>query len=263
MLIEGIRLKFFNSFDLIRFSISEYELLLCGGFMKFQPLEPWIMGNESITPVNFYGNFTPCMETGAFIGLDVCCDLYLANTINTGNLRDSWMKNKEYIERVCEITGTDANCGYDLDKEEKLWVLEELGEPPVCCYNIYFITIYNDEKEKLVYVGKTDAKTSRFSNGHLAALKLHNPKYHNYYKRVYFGTVMFLSYSKEYIPLEFITPFEEAERYLGEMEAFLIDRLQPELNIKSEDVGELNELSEVYIQNFSDEFNFMNEYIIS
>lgn len=84
--------------------------------MKFQPLEPWIMGNESITPINFYGNFKPCMEMGAFIGLDGCCDLYLANKINMGNLRDSWIKNKEYIERVCEITGNDADCGYGLEQ---------------------------------------------------------------------------------------------------------------------------------------------------
>lgn len=90
--------------------------------MKFQPLEPWIKGNKSITPINFYGNLKPSMEIGAFIGLDVCCDLYLANTIDTGNLQDSWMENKEYIENVCEITRTDVDCGYDLlrgTKDEK------------------------------------------------------------------------------------------------------------------------------------------------
>ena len=230
--------------------------------MKFQPLEPWIMGNESITPINFYGNLKPCMEMGAFIGLDVCCDLYLANMIDTGNLHDSWMENKEYIEKVCELTGTNEECGYELDNEEKRWILEELGEPPACCYNVYFITIYNDNEEKLVYVGKTDSQKSRFINGHLAALKLHNPKYHDYYKRIYFGTIMFLSETKEYVPLEFITPFEEAQRYLGEMEAFLIDRLHPELNVKSEDAGELKDLGVVHIQNFSDITYFMNDYFI-
>ena len=95
--------------------------------MKFQPLEPWIMGNESITPINFYGNLKPCMEMGAFIGLDVGCDLYLANMIDTGNLHDSWMENKEYIEKVCELTGTNEECGYDLDNEEKRWILEVLN----------------------------------------------------------------------------------------------------------------------------------------
>ena len=45
--------------------------------MKFQPLEPWIMGNKSITPTNFYGNLKPSMEMVGFIGLDVCCDLFI------------------------------------------------------------------------------------------------------------------------------------------------------------------------------------------
>lgn len=169
---------------------------------------------------------------------------------------------EEFAIELCEITGTNAECDFDLDNEERRWVLDKLGEPPVCCYNIYFITIYNDDKERLVYVGKTNSQKSRFVNGHLAALKLHNPKYNNYYKRIYFGTIMFLSETKEYVPLEFITPFEVAKRYLDEMEALLIDRLQPELNVKSEDVGELENLGAVHIQNFSDVSNFMNNYFL-
>ena len=41
---------------------------------------------------------------------------------------------------------------------------------------------------------------------------------------------MFLSDDKEYVPLEFISPYSRAERYLSEMEAYLIERLNPELN---------------------------------
>ena len=40
---------------------------------------------------------------------------------------------------------------------------------------------------------------------------------------------MFLSDDKEYVPLEFISPYSRAERYLSEMEAYLIERLNPEL----------------------------------
>lgn len=43
---------------------------------------------------------------------------------------------------------------------------------------------------------------------------------------------MFLSDDKEYVPLEFISPYSRAERYLSEMEAYLIERLNPELNKK-------------------------------
>lgn len=227
--------------------------------MKFQPLEPWVKGNSSVTPENFYGNFSPDSEMGAFVSLDIAVDLYLANTVDTGNLRDSWEQNREYIERACDITGVGAENSYDLDNEEKRWILDELGEPPECCYNLYFITIYNDVEERLVYVGKTDSKKSRFVNGHLAALKLHNPIYNGYEKRIYFGTIMFLSKSKEYVPLEFIAPYDMAEKYLGEMEAFLIDRLNPELNVKNEQIGDLENLSVVHIQNFSNVSMFMHD----
>lgn len=230
--------------------------------MKFQPLEPWIMGNNSINPKNFYGNLKPYLEYGAFIGLDACCDLYLANTVDTGNLYDSWKKNKKYIEDVCKLTGTNEEYGYYLDNEEKRWILESLGEPPVCCYNIYFITIYSGDEEKLVYLGKTDAKNNRFANGHLVALKLHGPRYRQYDKRVYFGTIMFLSKEKQYVPLEFILPYEKAKNYLDWMEGFLIEKLHPELNDRQENMGEMSKISLVHIQNFSDVSDFMNDRFI-
>ncbi len=194
--------------------------------------------------------------------MDIATDLYLANTIDTGNLYDSWHKNRDYIEKACYITGASSENDYDLDNEEKWIILNELGEPPLCCYNLYFITIYNTEEEKLVYIGKTDSRKSRFSNGHLAALKLHNPKFNQYYKRVYFGTLMFLSKDREYIPLEFITPFEKAKKYLSEIEALLIDWFNPELNVKSESIGSMKYISTVHIQNFSQVSNFLHDYFI-
>lgn len=229
--------------------------------MKFRPLSPWIKGNKSITPNNFYGNLKPSIEMGAFISLDVAVDLYLANTIDTGNLFDSWNTNKEYIESACEIADVSEDNGYDLDHEEKEWILEKLGEPPECCYNLYFITVYNNIGERLVYVGKTDSKKSRFVNGHLAALKLHNPKYNMFNKRIYFGTITFLSKEREYVPLEFITPYSEANKFLCEMEALLISHFKPELNVKSEEVGEMKDLI-VHIQNFSGVPDLLNDYII-
>lgn len=41
------------------------------------------------------------------------------------------------------------------------------------------------------------------------------------------------------------------------------NRLNPELNVKSENVGELEDLSQVHIQNFSEVSNFMNDYFVS
>lgn len=191
--------------------------------MKFQPLKPWIQGNGSVTPMNFYSNFTPSCEQGSFIALDVCVDLYLADTVETGNLFDSWKANNQYIERACDIAQIDvSDSSFDLDNEEKEWILRELGTPPECCYNLYFITVFNEWEEKLVYVGKTDSKKSRFANGHSVALKLHNPKYDSFRKRVYFGTITFLSDNGNYLPIEFIRPYRKAKKYLDEMEALLI-----------------------------------------
>lgn len=230
--------------------------------MNLQSLSPWLKGNESITPNNFYHDLKPCFEMGAFVALDFAVELYLANTVNTGNLRESWKNHKKYIEKACKIAGIEENSDYDLDNEQKYWILEELGDPPTCCYNLYFITIYNEEEEKLVYIGKTDSENSRFANGHIAALKLHHPKYSKYNKRVYFGTIMFLSDDKEYIPLEFIQSYDEAKKYLGEMEALLIAWFKPELNIRKETAGEMKDLSIVHIQNFSDVSDFLNDYMV-
>ena len=46
------------------------------------------------------------------------------------------------------------------------------------------------------------------------------------------------------------------------MEAFLIDRLNPELNVKSERIGEMEELGVVHIQNFSDVTMFMHDNFV-
>ena len=49
--------------------------------MKNQPLKPWIKGNESITPNNFFSNALPNLEYGAWISLDIAVELYKANTM--------------------------------------------------------------------------------------------------------------------------------------------------------------------------------------
>lgn len=231
--------------------------------MRFQPLIPWLRGNESITAANFLANNEPCFESGGFIALDLVTELYLADTIDTSYLYESWNKNRKYIQDVYEFL--DARKLKDilyLDNEDKYSILEKLGEPPTCCYNLYFITIYNDHTEKLVYIGKTDSKTSRFANGHRAALKLHNPLYSEFKKRIYFGTLIFLSGDKNYIPLEFIDPFKKANKYLDDIEALLIEHFKPELNIKLEKRHYIEDLSVMHIQNLTDKSTFLNDYML-
>lgn len=231
--------------------------------MKFRPLSPWITGNSSVTPSNFYIDNKPDLSKGAFIALDVAIDLYLANTIITKNLENSWKENQIYIEKACALADTGEENGFDLDSDDKFIILDELGEPPESSYHIYFITIYNENEEKVVYIGKTDAESGRFANGHLAALKLHDPQYSSYQKRVYFGTITLLSENMAYIPLEFVTPYESAKRYLNGAEAFLIDRLNPELNTRKERIDIFEEVSQIHIQNFSGVSDFMKDFFVS
>jgi len=241
--------------------MNKYFVRPCGE--RNRPLQPWVQGNESVTPANFFGNHSPSCEYGMFIGIDVAVELYLAETIDTGNLEDSWSKNNTYIEKAMKIANRDpVEDGYDLDNEEKIWILDELGEPPCGSYNLYFITIYNENEEILMYIGKTDSRKSRFRGGHTAALKLHDPKYNGYKKRVYFGTVCFISEEDGYLPMEFIQPFSVAKKLLSEVEAFLIRRLESKLNKAKGEMGSLKKMNSLHIQNFSGESDFLNDKIL-
>lgn len=232
--------------------------------MRKSMLEPWIMGNESITPQNFILNNSPNFEYGAFIVFDECIELYKANEFDSGNLKDSWTNTRNYINSALKLVKGDINeCGFGyLDNEEKYWILKELGKPPLGSYNIYLITIYNENEEKIVYIGKTDSKKSRFSNGHLAALKLHNPIYDLYKKRVYFGTIMFLDDYCNYLPLEYITPLEKSQDLLANIKKLLISYFKPALNIQN--IYSIdNEFNVVFhIQNFTGTQLFKGDKII-
>lgn len=234
--------------------------------MRTSMLEPWVNGNESITPRNFFENNYPCFEVGAFIGIDHYVELHNAHKFDSGNLEGSWTETRDYIERALEIAQFDLDDieefeDFSLDHEEKHWILEELGKPPLSSYNIYIITIYNDHEEKIVYIGKTDAKGSRFSNGHLAALKLHNPIYDNYKKRVYFGTVVFLDDNSEYLPLEYITPLNTAKELLAFTEMILINYFKPELNTQYKNINSPIS-TQFHIQNFTDTSPFLNDVFV-
>ncbi|MFC4409652.1 hypothetical protein ACFOZY_04280 [Chungangia koreensis] len=60
---------------------------------------------------------------------------------------------------------------------------------------IYFITVGEDEKQKIVYIGQT-LRGNRFKKGHLATQKLNDPKYDSKLKKVHFAQ-LWLDYSNE------------------------------------------------------------------
>lgn len=109
----------------------------------------------------------PEKEIGCFLVLQSSYALHETIGLSAQNLDISWQSNQNYLSSNCD------------------------GEAPLACYPIYLITVGDDENERLVYIGKTSSKSSRFSSGHSAITKLHHPKYDNLSKRIYLCCVVF------------------------------------------------------------------------
>ena len=238
--------------------------------MRHSMLTPWLEGNDSITPRNFFEKSTIDLELGAFLSLDEYVELYKACDFDSGNLEESWITTRSYIKKAFSLINEDIDellvNGYtnnSLEFEEKYIILNTLGNPPLCSYNIYMVTVYNEAEEKLVYIGKTNSKKSRFINGHSVALKLHNPKYDVYKKRVYFGTLMFLDKNKQYKPLEYMFPIEDAKKLLDYCESMLIRHFKPELNKQLVNTKKYIPSMNFHIQNLTDTSPFMNDIFVS
>ena len=203
---------------------------------KFQTLKPWVKGNNSVTPAHFYRDYKIAFNNQIFVALDIKIPLYKANTVDTSNISSVRSKNIQYIEKALEMLDMDVDdTDCPLTARQKKDVLEVCGEPPTSSYNLYFITIQKDDYEQLVYIGKTDSQDSRFKNGHLAALKLHDPKYSQYEKYVYFGTITFMTNLNEYLPLECICDTDWSAYLLDDLERVLIRKLDPVLNTKHDE----------------------------
>lgn len=203
---------------------------------KFQTLKPWVKGNNSVTPAHFYRDYKIVFNNTIFIALDIKIPLYKANTVDTSNISSVRLKNTQYIKKALEMLDIDVDdTDCPLTDRQRKDVLDVCGEPPTSSYNLYFITIQKNDYEELVYIGKTDSKESRFKNGHLAALKLHDPKYSQYEKYVYFGTITFMTDLGEYLPLECICDTDWSAKLLDDLERVLITKLNPVLNTKHDD----------------------------
>ncbi|WP_025683989.1 hypothetical protein [Paenibacillus maysiensis] len=211
-------------------------------------------------------------EYGCFIGLDVCLPLYEVLKMDAQSLEVTWNRVNTYVTNAfgiitdeygeeLEIEG--AGKLRDVDREIIHEIKYQLKTPPAACYPIYFISVGDDQDEEIVYIGKTSSKTHRFLSGHSTALKLHAPVYEGLSKHIYFGTVVFLDDGKNYMPLEFIQPIEDAKSLLSSLEAGLIYELKPELNTtyRNKNYARFDML--VNIENHSSRSNFLkNEQVL-
>ncbi|NIC06312.1 hypothetical protein [Billgrantia bachuensis] len=195
-------------------------------------------------PLNNLGNYfyfkrslenpsllSPDKEIGCFLVLQTSFALHETVGLPPQSLEGSCETNQEYISSGCA------------------------GNPPLACYPIYLITVGDDECERLVYIGKTSSKSSRFAAGHSAITKLHHPMYNDMNKRVYLCCVVFLRDGNE-IPIEWIQPYETAEALLKSFEANLIYHAKPELNTHYISNEPLFEYGQVHVQNVTGDTEF-------
>ncbi|MED0586478.1 hypothetical protein [Bacillus subtilis] len=205
-------------------------------FSDFKPLIHFMRRGE-IPLLHHYEKNNLNFEYGFFLGLDVVMPLYKVLDFPAQDLKTAWGNTQTYINDALEILEEQYfeeidkdNITIDVDREQISYIIDKLENIPARCYPIYLITTGTGDNERLVYVGKTSSENHRFAGGHLAALKLNDPKYDGLEKNLYFGCLTFLDVHKKHVPLEWISPFDYCKELLESVEASLIYHFQPELN---------------------------------
>lgn len=225
----------------------------------FNPLSGWIDRRHPI-PRRFYtpGHVdVPHKDWAAWLSIEEASPLHLATEMQWLSLKDARERTQNYLNEASELI-SGLGGGW-LDRWEQERIRTELGAPPPPSLPIYLISCLSDDKEDLVYVGKTKT-TSRFNGGHSAALKLHAPEYERKKKTIYRGTVWF-HLSEEYISLDWIQPDKLALELLDSIESQLIYTFQPNLNTDKKKKNLAKWDFGIHIQNFL-EGGFLNDEFI-
>lgn len=223
-----------------------------------RPLSSWLNGPHRL-PERFYKiGYQDQIEDdwSVFITIQEMAPLFEANQMNWISLKEARNNTEEYLNDVSEIINGSICVLVDPKKVEL--IKSRLGEPPLPSLPLYLISVAKNDEEEVVYVGKT-ANKNRFSGGHRAALKLHNPKYDGYQKRVYRATV-WMHDNSDYISLDWVQPEKLANELLDSIESHLIYSFQPALNTakKKSDHSKWNFY--IHIQNL--ESGFLNDEFI-
>lgn len=92
------------------------------------------------------------------------------------------------------------------------------------------MTVGEFPAEEIVYIGKTNARTHRFSSGHRAITTLHSPEYRGRRTRLYLASVTLYSDEDNYVPLEWLHPKLLRDSIWSDLEAQLIFHFRPKLN---------------------------------
>jgi hypothetical protein len=217
----------------------------------FLPLSEWIKATHPLPKRFLLQNYVDQFDEKwlSWVVMEEVAELHEVNKLNWVSLSESREKTKEYISRAASVIDGIDDDGW-LEKEEGFWIKAEIGDPPYPCLPIYIITVDSGEKERVVYIGKTKS-ASRFTGGHSAALKLHDPKYSGVKKSIYRCSIWF-DIEEEYVAIDWIEPETLALDIFDSVESQLIYNLQPELNVdkRTKLIGK-NLLDVIHIQNLS------------
>lgn len=227
---------------------------------KYSPLQSWLDRKDSLTSFIDLERRPPNYEYGGFLSLDVVVPVHESVNLAAESLNTSWKRTHEYVRQSLAII--DAEELDWLDREEVQMIKSRLGEPPPLSYPIYILSVSDDTTARVVYVGKTSSKRGRFTSGHAAITKLHNPKYDGLRKRLYLGGIVLLADDNEYQPLEWVKPLFKATEILNSIEAQLIYRFQPELNTHHRKHYDAKVPVSIHIQNFSGETEFLHDQFV-
>lgn len=215
----------------------------------YSPLENWISRKISLPSFIELDSTALNFELGGFLILNNVALIHETINLKPESLDVSWQKTNQYLQDAFNIINEKGLEEISLDREESEMIIYELGNPPNISHPIYIMTISNNEKEEVVYIGKTSSSRNRFKSGHTAITKLHDPKFNNFQKNIYQCGILLLNNDKELVPLEWIKPFSESKKLLDSIEAQLIFHFKPLLNTQLKNKNNTSQYIQLHLQN--------------
>jgi len=225
-----------------------------------RPLTAWVHGGNFYVKSFFYYENEVILPETIFVSLDTYFPIHEAPRVPLKNLDQSWIDTKDYIQKACDLLKR-PKVGRSLSPDDRATVLASLGEPPGPAWPIYVFAVGDHPNEKIVYIGKTNSDTHRFSAGHSAITGLHAPQYEGLSKRLYLGTVTLYSDEGNYVPLEWLHPKALRDFIWSDIEAQLIYYFQPELNSTLKNKDASRNPTQIAFHNYCGTKSFDGTYI--
>ena len=223
-------------------------------------LTAWLYCDFYVKRVEYYEGEV-IVPAHVFVCLEASFDIHQAPQVPLKTLEQGWRDAKTYLSSACEILQRESP-RRSLTKDERKRVLTTLGEPPSPAWPLYFFSVGEFPEEKIVYIGKTNSRTHRFSTGHSAITALHRPEYREMRKRLYLATVTIYSDEQNYIPLEWLHPKTLRDSIWSDVEAQLIFHFQPQLNSSLKNADRSKRPLFIAFHNYSGTKSFDGEGIL-